>query len=49
MDPALEFDWVAEPVRCHACAAVDRAARDVAPDTWDDAGINWITRRRGDE
>jgi hypothetical protein len=49
MDPAHEFDWKADPVRCHACAAVDRAARRAAEDkSWDGAGINWITRRRGD-
>jgi hypothetical protein len=46
MDPAHEFDWEAEAVRCHACAARDRAARAVG-EGWDDAGINWITTRRG--
>jgi hypothetical protein len=46
MDPAHEFDWVADPVRCHACAARDRAAR-VGGDGWDDAGINWTTTRKG--
>jgi hypothetical protein len=49
MDPAHEFDWQADFVRCHACASIDRAARRAAEDkSWDGAGINWITRRRGD-
>jgi len=45
MDPAREFAWVAEPIRCHACAARDRASRGLGDD-WDDAGINWTTRRQ---
>lgn len=45
MDPAREFDWKAEAVRCHSCAARDRAARKVG-DGWDDSGINWITTMR---
>jgi hypothetical protein len=48
MDPALEFDWRAEPIRCHACAAVDRAARQAADESMDSAGIHWIVTRRGD-
>ena len=45
MDPEHEFDWVAEPIRCHACASRDRRARGMG-DAFDDAGINWITSRR---
>ena len=44
MDPANEFSYEAEPVRCHACAARDRASRNVG-DGWDDAGINWTTHK----
>lgn len=47
MDPELEFDWVTEPIRCHACASRDRTARS-RPDNWDDAGIRWVTTRRSD-
>lgn len=47
MDPDHEFDWEAHAVRCHACAARDRAARNVG-EGWDDAGINWVTTRRSD-
>ena len=45
MDPANEFAYTAEPVRCHACAAADRASRN-RPESLDDAGIRWITLRR---
>ena len=45
MDPDHKFGWVAEAIRCHACAARDRAARSKGKD-WDDAGIRWVTKRR---
>lgn len=47
MDPALEFDWKAEAIRCHACAARDRAMRK-RDKSWDDAGIRWVTSRKGE-
>jgi hypothetical protein len=50
MDPAHEFDWQAEAVRCHACAARERAARSAArDDAWDESGIRWVTTRRGSD
>ena len=47
MDPDLEFEWEAEALRCHSCAARDRAA-EKAGDMG--AGVRWLTtrRRRGD-
>jgi hypothetical protein len=48
MDPVHEFDWRAEFVRCHACAARDRAARNT-DDAFDSAGVRWITMRSGDD
>ena len=45
MDPANEFAYLAEPVRCHACAARDRAAKRDSGDDWDDSGIAWTTTR----
>jgi len=49
MDPGHEFDWVAEPIRCHACATRERAAKARADDRdWDGAGIRWSVRSRGD-
>lgn len=44
MDPANEFAYRAEPIRCHACAARDRAAR--VDDGMDPAGIRWVTTNR---
>lgn len=46
MDPANEFAFGAEAVRCHACAAIDRAQRKT-PEGMDSAGINWISTRKG--
>ena len=47
MDPEHEFDWHAEPIRCHACATRERAAREWASDQhFDTAGIRWTVRRR---
>lgn len=46
MDPDNEFDWTVEAVRCHSCAARERAAKGKGKD-WDDAGIRWVTKRRG--
>lgn len=47
MDMATEFEWEAEPVKCHACAAMDRAAANYGRDaTWNAAGVRWVTRRR---
>lgn len=49
MNPDNEFDFVATPAKCHACATRDRAARRAgSSDSWDDAGINWMTTRRDD-
>ncbi len=47
MDPANEFAFAAEPVRCHACATRERAAKQDAGDGWDDSGISWTTSRTG--
>ena len=41
--PESEGLWVAEPLRCHSCAARDREARDT--DRMDTAGLHWTTRR----
>jgi hypothetical protein len=50
MDPAHEFDWVAEPIRCHACATRERAAKAKANEKhFDTAGIRWTVRSRGGE
>ena len=46
MDAANELAFEAEPVRCHACATRDRVARK-SGDGWDDAGISWMTTRKG--
>lgn len=46
MHPDSEYAYTADPIRCHACAARDRAARGV-DETWDDAGIHWSTSRKG--
>lgn len=49
MDPEREFDWVAEPVRCHACATRDREATARSKGGgWDGAGIRWSVRSRGE-
>lgn len=45
MDAANEFAYHAEPIRCHACATQERAARAM-DDTFDESGIRWITTRR---
>jgi hypothetical protein len=48
MDPQREFEWVAEPIRCHACATRERAAKAKADDRhWDGSGIRWSVRSRG--
>lgn len=48
MDPAREFDWIASPIRCHACATRERAAKGFNNDRhFDGAGIRWTVRSRG--
>lgn len=42
-DPENEFGFVAEAVRCHACATRDREAAKGGMDT---SGLHWITRFR---
>lgn len=50
MDKANTFAYRAEPAKCHACAARDRAANQRANDPgWDAAGVRWVTRRGGDD
>ena len=47
MDRDGEFAYVAEPIRCHACAALARASRDFTesnPTAGD--GLNFTVRRR---
>ena len=41
--PESEGQWVAEPLRCHSCAARDRETRDAKD--MDQAGLHWTTRR----
>lgn len=48
MAAATEDDWVAKPIRCHACATRDRAARAFTEQNGDSAGQFWGTERRGD-
>jgi hypothetical protein len=43
-----EDDWVAEAVKCHACATRDIAARRFAEQDGDAAGTYWGTERKGD-
>jgi len=43
MDPANEFNFEASPVRCHACAAIDRAAK---ASNIDDAGLQWLVAKK---
>lgn len=48
MTREAEFGYIAEPIRCHACAALARATRDFAggetPGSSD--GLNFTVRRR---
>lgn len=46
LDDADEFAWQAEAVRCHACAARDRAARKA--EDMDTSGLRWLATRRTD-
>lgn len=39
MKPDNQFAYEAEPVRCHACAAQQRAAKQFADDGGDQAGL----------
>ena len=39
MAKEAQFAYVSEPIRCHACAARDRAAHDFTRGEHDDAGI----------
>lgn len=39
MSKEAQFLYVSEPIRCHACAARDRAAKDFQKGESDDAGI----------
>jgi len=43
MDPDNEFAYEATPVRCHACAAIDRAAKTTDIDA---AGLRWIVTQK---
>lgn len=44
MDMANTFAYRAEPAKCHACAARERAARSRAKDpNWDPSGVRWTT------
>lgn len=45
-DPVNEFGYTAEVLRCHACAAIDRA-RDALPETADLSGIRIHAKRKG--
>lgn len=45
MSADLEFGWVAEPVRCHACATRDRKARSWGENA-DASGIRWVVKRK---
>lgn len=46
MDPANEYGYVADAVRCHACAARDRAAESYAKQDGSTAGLMFTVRRR---
>ena len=46
MDAANEYGYVADAVRCHACAARDRAAEAYAKQDGSTAGLMFTVRRR---
>lgn len=41
MDRSLQFGYEAEPVRCHACAAVARAKKKFEEQPHDSGGLTW--------
>jgi len=45
-DPANEFAYTTEVLRCHACAAVDRA-REALPEKADLSGLRIHAKRKG--
>lgn len=45
LDPANEFAYVAEFIRCHACAATERANRAL-PEATDRAGLRINVKRK---
>lgn len=45
MDPASEFQYQAEAMRCHACAARERAAAASAKQGVATTGLQWIVTR----
>ena len=49
MDAESEFEWRAESVRCHGCAARDRAAESYAKSGGSPSGLNWVVKRKGQE
>lgn len=42
MDPANEYAYRADPLRCFSCAARERESRSRG-ENWDEAGISWVT------
>ncbi len=46
MDAANEYRYVADAVRCHACAARDRAAEAYAKQDGSTAGLMFTVKRR---
>jgi hypothetical protein len=48
LDPETETAWTAEAVRCHSCAARDRASTAWNKDGGSTAGLNWVVNRKGE-
>ncbi len=48
MDAANEYEYVAEAVRCHACAARDRAAESYAKQDGLMAGLAFAVKHKND-
>lgn len=44
--PDAEFSFAADAIRCHACAARDRAARAFAESGGSTAGLLWVVNRK---